>query len=633
MSIPEPALTHVTYGVIGGASTPHAVPFPYIEKSHVIVEVNGVVQSTTSYTWPTDSSIQFLVEPTGTLEIRRTTPVGALTTYQSGSTLTSEDLEFDSLQALYLLEEEQDNRAAEDVNAIIAAAGYTDDREAATRADFGSADAAINAGLAALDADKVSHSTLPDEILGLGAGAAASSYTVPGGPGAVPRSVAARLSDVVSVKDFGAVGNGIVDDTEAIQACIDFVFLAGGTVYFPAGKYRTTAELYLDVRGVTGAPDSNQRRVNFRGAGKGNTVIKPNVDSIIALHIQGDNPLTSASHAYITLSDLAFGGNSPTPRTTTGLKLEDLAYLTVSDVTFNNMNVDMVLKGCLASTFQNVVFNESVVGVSADASASGPHSNLWLGCEFRALTLRGYDGYTSVSGATFINCRFEACGDVSNATSGAFRQNTSGSAGEHGATFIGCYFEGNSGGYDIQFNEIAATRVQLNVGGCCFNRVDATDFVTNNIVTTGDVDLNMSGNSFTSYNTYSPNAGRPYLNLSSTTRFRDSGNRYEDSIEGPTLSQSLPYAGFVSGSLGAAVTGVLPNGWSVSQVSTGLFLVTHNLGHTNYALSATTNTGNARVVERCVKQTNSFQVKVTTTANAASDDDFSFILSILKPNK
>ena len=36
-----------------------------------------------------------------------------------------------------------------------------------------------------------------------------------------------------NVKDFGAIGNGIANDTAAVQRAID----AGGMVYFPAGTY------------------------------------------------------------------------------------------------------------------------------------------------------------------------------------------------------------------------------------------------------------------------------------------------------------------------------------------------------------------------------------------------------------
>jgi hypothetical protein len=471
---------------------------------------------------------------------------------------------------------------------------------------------------------------LRDQLVANGAGSALVKYA-PSAFGAVARTVRDRLADTYSVKDFGAKGDSVTDDSDAIQACINAVFVTGGTVFFPGGRYRTTKKLYLDVRGVTGAPNTNVRRVNFRGSGRGNTCILPNVDGIIALHIQGDNPLTSASHAYITISDLAFGGNSPTQRTCDGIKLEDLAYLTVSDVTFHNLNHDLVLWGCLASTFQNLVFNESATGVLADAGASGPHSNLWLGCEFRNLTSLAYNGFTSMSGATFINCRVEGCGTMGDSATGGMIFRLTGTAGEAGPTFIGGYIENNAGGFDINIQETGSQRVNANFFGSIFNRVDSANYVTNNILTSGDVDLNMSGCTFTSYNSYAANAARPYLNLSSTTRFRDFGNRYEDAVEAPILSQTLPYAGFVSGSLGATVTGVLPNGWTVSQVSTGIFQVTHNLGHTDYAINATTNTGNARVVERCVRSANNFQVKITTTANAASDDDFSFSLQVLKP--
>jgi hypothetical protein len=42
----------------------------------------------------------------------------------------------------------------------------------------------------------------------------------------------------INVKSFGAVGNGVTDDTDAIQAAIDYVYaLGGGTIFFPNGTY------------------------------------------------------------------------------------------------------------------------------------------------------------------------------------------------------------------------------------------------------------------------------------------------------------------------------------------------------------------------------------------------------------
>lgn len=443
-------------------------------------------------------------------------------------------------------------------------------------------------------------------------------------------NIRAHIYGVFNVRSYGALGNGSNDDTAAIQAAINAAQVNGGTVYLPAGRYRITGKLFVDVRGITGAPNSNRRRLNFRGDGKGNTVLAINTNDTTCLHLQGDNPLTTASHAYCTFSDFSFAGNSPTPRNADGLWLQDVAYLTVRDVSFHNLRACIKLDGCLSSGFYDIIMNESTKGVVANAGASGPHSNVWVDCEFRSLTELGYDGYTTVSGLSFLNCRFEACGTAGVANTGAFRQTASGSAGEHGVHFTDCYIEGNRGDFDIRVNSSTSQRVSVNLTGCCLNRVSSTNFVTHNIVVTGNADLNLQGNTFTSYNTYVPDISRPYLNVGSSVRVRDLGNRWEDAVETIPIGQSVPYAGIVLGSLGAGVTGMLPNGWSVSQVSTGLFQVIHNLGTTDYALQATVSSGNNRVVERVVRNTNSFQVKVTNVSNANADDDFTFSLQILK---
>ncbi len=75
------------------------------------------------------------------------------------------------------------------------------------------------------------------------------------GTGATARTVRAKLRDTVSVKDFGAVGDGVADDTAAIQAAVDS---GADNIYVPSGTYKITATINL----------STTRDLTFHGAGR-----------------------------------------------------------------------------------------------------------------------------------------------------------------------------------------------------------------------------------------------------------------------------------------------------------------------------------------------------------------------------
>lgn len=66
-----------------------------------------------------------------------------------------------------------------------------------------------------------------------------------GGAGAVARSIQSKLRDFVNAKDFGAVGNGVVDDTAALQAAIDYATANKKAVLLSDGRYKITTSLII----------------------------------------------------------------------------------------------------------------------------------------------------------------------------------------------------------------------------------------------------------------------------------------------------------------------------------------------------------------------------------------------------
>jgi hypothetical protein len=62
----------------------------------------------------------------------------------------------------------------------------------------------------------------------------------------VATNVEAKLAQYISVKDFGAVGNGVADDTVAVQAAITAAMVGtANNVFFPAGTYKISATLTI----------------------------------------------------------------------------------------------------------------------------------------------------------------------------------------------------------------------------------------------------------------------------------------------------------------------------------------------------------------------------------------------------
>lgn len=88
---------------------------------------------------------------------------------------------------------------------------------------------------------------------------------------------------VNSVKAYGAVGDGVTDDTGAIQSAIN----TGGAFYFPAGVYLITQTLRFTGAANHGQVVRGAGPVASDGSGAGKAVIRPGASCSVAILIDG----------------------------------------------------------------------------------------------------------------------------------------------------------------------------------------------------------------------------------------------------------------------------------------------------------------------------------------------------------
>jgi hypothetical protein len=95
------------------------------------------------------------------------------------------------------------------------------------------------------------------------------------------RTIDQKFSEAISVKDYGAVGDGVADDTVAIQAAIDAV--SKGTILFPQGTYNVTATINLAGKNAQNDATQSNLEISAFGAKLVSTVS----GSTPALYING----------------------------------------------------------------------------------------------------------------------------------------------------------------------------------------------------------------------------------------------------------------------------------------------------------------------------------------------------------
>lgn len=274
------------------------------------------------------------------------------------------------------------------------------------------------------------------------------------GTGAVARTLQDKAREVVSVKDFGAVGDGTTDDTTAVQAF--FTACKDKRGYIPAGKYKVTSAITIDpdhnyvIEGEGRDPNGTTASVIYN-AGTGNCITI--------------NQTGAANNKQIRLSNLTISGTSASAN---GIHAVNVHNLNMEDVWITSHGGHgLYLNKCWTCSFKNVtstqngqhgiyayqqnnqvVFDHCIVNSN---SRSDGYANFYIG---------GSSTYENL-GVTLLGC------DISYAGSNPYTTVTTAYGlviqHSHAVNVIGCYLELNSKTNNIYADN---TVKNLTVMGC-----------------------------------------------------------------------------------------------------------------------------------------------------------------------
>jgi len=203
-----------------------------------------------------------------------------------------------------------------------------------------------------------------------------AGYTAQTGPSSlspIQRSLQDKLDDIVNIRDFGAVGDGVTDDTAAINRALQQIYLstasnieprARRTIYFPGGTYLTSYSLTIPTY------------ARLVGDGLSSSIIK----------------LTQAAYSVANITDSKFQ-NSTSIGTNGATKPNDVE---ISGLSFFNSNLSLSSPLFIIDSATNVkIYNTSFVSNLTTANLINIRSTV-----------------SNTNAVTFDSCKFIRAGNA-----------------------------------------------------------------------------------------------------------------------------------------------------------------------------------------------------------------------------
>ena len=287
--------------------------------------------------------------------------------------------------------------------------------------------------------------------------------------GTVQRTLGSILDDYLNVKDYGAAGDGVTDDTAAIQQAINdewarisssnaAVFDSRNVINFPAGNYAVSGTINLLpyitlagegvnrtnialMSGSLGPVFTTADSLGQTGANIGtNGAVLPTSISVKSMNVDGSsdptNPVISLQRCSgITLSSIEVlgswvEGTSPTT-SSPGVIIESLGNAVVtSDIALTGVNIKNCSNAIITSDpVQGIAVNSSQIqqcysGINLLGGSNGP-SNVQIGTSrFKDISSYGLYVSTSNRGVTSMGNFYTEVGAIEGVPSIYWSTNT-----------------------------------------------------------------------------------------------------------------------------------------------------------------------------------------------------------------
>ncbi len=370
------------------------------------------------------------------------------------------------------------------------------------------------------------------------------------GTGAQTRSSHDKFSDAISVKDFGAMGDGLTDDTLSIQKAL----AAHDSVFIPPGRYFISGTIAIG------------ERQTLHGAGQASVLVCQD-DSFNAVEIRAD---------YAAIFNLRIeGGNI-------GVKLygatRPCVQVSVCDVTIWESNIGVQLDGhndtnkpCYWNNFDRVLVLKPVIhGIHLTRSGAGdtPNANKFHAC-------RVYSLGADIEGAGFF------------VEHGAFNNSFVDCEANVKGTALACFLIGAGSNKTLLINPFAESHntvpnIKLESGSqdtAVYNLLSASD---------GESILDNSGGNYYSYN-----SGWPIKNKMARTSVSDMNatlQRYDTEYveDTGTVTLDLSHSIHLVSSISGALTIELPR----ATTAPGVMMFVKKVDYSGNVITVTENGGN-----------------------------------------